>query len=142
MGLSAKLTQLLQDDLTSQVTVTQPGTGSINPADAAVSGATRIPVLIVPAQSKDLVARADVYDHKVSHQAVLDQSEETEARADAVKIGRFITETHQLQENRMWAAVATADQRTFLILGIEPFAGLPQPRNQVRLWLWERTQKT
>lgn len=135
MELSAKLAQLLQDDLTSQVTVTQPGTGGINPADVAVSGATRIPVLIVPAQSKDLVARADVYDHKVSHQAVLDQT-------DSVKIGRFITETHQLQENRMWAAVATADQRTFQVLGIEPFAGLPQPRNQVRLWLWERTPKT
>ena len=130
--LADELTAFLRWSMGTRVTVSRPGTSGYNP-DASVV-ASQVQAVLVPADAREAEVAGEGYAHIPTHQAVVEANEE-------VRVGYWLTETYYRDEGEAWRAIPTAEQRRFLVLGVERVPGVPEPRNQWRLWLWEQTSR-
>jgi len=129
--LGERLGSLLERDLNSRCTIATQATGDV---DAPTWTPTRhkVAALIVDASARDRQARGEEYSHPLTHTAVCIDSEH-------LKIDCQISEAEVKTEAGDWEPVASAVRVTYLILGKFKVNGMPEPRNQVRLDLWQVT---
>jgi len=129
--LGSLLTDLYDLDFTHRVRVETLATGDVNnPAWATALAALDLQVQQLSGQER--VARAEDYALKLTHIAFADTAAE-------VVIGARLVETHHVNEQGVWEAVAAADAETWIVLGKEKIRGLPEPWDQVQYDLNQMT---
>jgi len=129
--LGTALSGLWARSLTIKATIQVQVTGDLN-APTWVDALVDFPLLLEEAEQYARQATSELYTHPLTHVAYCRDAEE-------LVIGCLVLETHVLRENRTWDGIGAADARELLVMGIERISGVPEPLDEVRLDLWERT---
>jgi len=129
--LGSLLTELYDLDFTHRVRVETLETGDVDAPDWETALAC-LDLQVQQITGQERVSKADDYALRLTHTGFCDATDE-------LVIGCRIVETHHLDEQGSWVAVASADAEKWLVLGKEKIRGLPEPWNQVQLDLNQMT---
>lgn len=112
-----------------RIDVERTGDADFQAWDPVASG---VPALVLQLNADQRQRRSEGYSNPVTHEAYCDDQ-------DDLVIGCRVVETHVRQEGAVWSWLPVTEQTTYTVLGKQRVEGMPEPHNQVRLDLNQRS---